>query len=338
MVSKIAIIHTELLDSQDQNSLMKERSLRKIIQCLFLAFQGTYPEYAASEQPFFRDKERGWFWREEIIESPPSKPKKEAQTPPTSPQRIPEDPKPLSVAWLRKNLEVYRDQAIDAPTPENVAAYFYLQRVMMDKAHRFTDVAHEVVISDPRLDENVRRPISSFAVQAANREATKTSQDSLSLIAKSTGILFFFRSDCTYCHLQSPLLKVLEDRYGFKIYPVSLDGLPMPGGLYPDFHHDQGQAAQLGVQATPALFLLNPPGKILPLAQGVLSLDDLTNRILTVAHSEGLITDADYDTTRGQNTVPSLITSSFPSSEGFPSDPNALISHLQGASITGGQP
>lgn len=66
---------------------------------------------------------------------------------------------------------------------------------------------------------------------------------------------------------------------------------PMPGGLYSEFHHDKGQAEQLGVQATPSLFLLNPPRKVLQLSQGILSLDDLTNRILTVAHSEGLITD-----------------------------------------------
>jgi hypothetical protein len=112
----------------------------------------------------------------------------------------------------------------------------------------------------------------------------------------------------------------------------------MPGGIYTDFHHDQGQAAQLGVQATPSLFLLNPPGKVLPLSQGILSLDDLTNRILTVAHSEGLITDADYDTTRGQSAVSPLITSSLLTTEKFPSDSVTLISHLQGAASAGGQP
>ena len=312
---------------------LKELTFLTILDaCVVFASQ---PVMAA---PFFLDKERGWFWREEFIEPAKPKPQRKKQANPIPTRDTTDELQPLSVAWLRKNLEKYRDQAIDAPSPENVAAYFYLQRVMMDKAHRFTDVAHEVVISDPRLDENVRRPISSFAVQAANREASRTSQDSLTLIAKSTGILFFFRSDCTYCHLQAPLLKVLEDRYGFKIYPVSLDGLPMPGGLYPDFHHDQGQAAQLGVQATPSLFLLNPPGKVLPLSQGILSLDDLTNRILTVAHSEGLITDADYDTTRGQNAVSPLITSSLPMSGTFPSDSAALISHLQGAASAGAQP
>jgi conjugal transfer pilus assembly protein TraF len=72
---------------------------------------------------------------------------------------------PLSTAWFRKNLEKYRDRAIDDPSAENVAAYYYLQRVMMDKAHRFTDVAREVVMSDPFLDENQRRPYVALHIR-----------------------------------------------------------------------------------------------------------------------------------------------------------------------------
>ena len=127
---------------------------------LFSAFQHEGHTFEADRSTFFHDKERGWFWREEFIEPPLPKPKKEKHPTPIPARDFTEEIQPLSVAWLRKNLEKYRDQAIDTPSPENVAAYFYLQRVMMDKAHRFTDVAHEVVISDPRLDENVRRPIS----------------------------------------------------------------------------------------------------------------------------------------------------------------------------------
>lgn len=127
---------------------------------LFSAFQHEGHTFEADRSTFFHDKERGWFWREEFIEPPLPKPKKEKHPTPIPARDSTEEIQPLSVAWLRKNLEKYRDQAIDVPSPENVAAYFYLQRVMMDKAHRFTDVAHEVVISDPRLDENVRRPIS----------------------------------------------------------------------------------------------------------------------------------------------------------------------------------
>jgi len=228
------------------------------------------------------------------------------------------------------NLGEYRDRAIDDPSPDNVAAYFYLQRVMMDKAHRFTDVAHDVVLADPFLDENHRRPISTFGTHEANRLAAVTSGRSLSQIAQSTGILFFFRSDCSYCHLQAPLLQILEQRYGFRIYAVSLDGLPMPSGLYSDFHIDQGQSAQLGVQSTPALFLLNPPGRIIPLAQGILSLDELTSRILSVAHSEGLISDQDFETTRGQTLIPSLVNAKLDPTRPLPSEPAALVRQLQG--------
>ena len=290
-------------------------------------------EGEAHAAPFFLDKERGWFWRE--VEPEPVK-----KTKPEVPQKViasptptkEAPPAPLSVSWLRKHLGIYRDKAIDDPSPENIAAYFYLQRVMMDKAHRFTDVAHEVVLSDPGLDENTRRPIATFGAQEANRLATRTSDESLSLIAQSTGILFFFRSDCSYCHLQAPLLRILEERYGFKVFPVSLDGMGMPGDLYQDFTIDQGQAARLGIQSTPALFLLNPPAKVIPLSQGVLSLDELTQRILMLAHTEGLLTDEIFDQTRGQKRIPSL---NLPKSAGtttFPSDPKTLVNWLRNGS------
>ena len=244
-----------------------------------------------SEPPFFIDKKRGWFWREiepELTKQPKSNPDTEAKhlPPPIPPQNqqtqsvIPE-PSPLSAEWFRKNLERYRDKAIDDPSPENVAAYYYLQRVMVDKAQRFTDVARRVrrvVMSDPLLDENQRRPIATFAANEANYQAGIASEQALAAIAKQAGILFFFRSDCRYCHIQAPLLALLEKRFGFKVYAVSLDGRPMPIGLYPDFHVDQGQAHLLGVVSTPALFLMKPPDNIIQLAQGAVSLDDLSGR------------------------------------------------------------
>lgn len=116
-------------------------------------------------------------------------------------------------------------------------AYYYLQRVMMDKAQRFTDVARHVVMSDPLLDENQRRPIATFAANEANYQAGIASEQALAAIAKQAGLLFFFRSDCRYCHIQAPLLALLEKRFGFKVYAVSLDGQAMPNGLYPDFHN-----------------------------------------------------------------------------------------------------
>ena len=134
----------------------------------------------------------------------------------------PAEPEPLTSAWLRKNMETYLNKAIDEPSHENVAAFYYLQRVMMDKAERFTNAARYVVMSDPQLDETVRRPVATYAANEANHQASVMADRVLKDIAGVAGILFFFRSDCPYCHVQAPILSMLETAYGFKIYPVSL--------------------------------------------------------------------------------------------------------------------
>ena len=200
----------------------------------------------APPPPFFLDKARGWFWREAPPERRPARPEHSLAAQPVpaeathaSPSPSPE-PSTLTAAWFRKNLDHFSDQAIDDPRPENVASYYYLQLVMLDKAHRFTDVARQVVMADPNLDENRRRPIGTFAANEANRQAGLASEQALSVVARQAGLLFFFRSDCPYCHIQAPLLKLLEQRFGFKVVAVSLDGRPMPGELYLDYRTDQG--------------------------------------------------------------------------------------------------
>ncbi|MCX7100910.1 MAG: conjugal transfer protein TraF, partial [Methylobacter sp.] len=133
-------------------------------------------EQSASVQnsTYYEDKERGWFWYEEpvldedvaepepLLPEPPPIQEKKAEPEPAKPPEA----KPLSAEWFRKNMEKYRDKAIDEPTPQNVSAYMYLQRVMLDKAEKFTEVSQQVVMSDPVLDENSRRPIATFGAFA----------------------------------------------------------------------------------------------------------------------------------------------------------------------------
>jgi len=313
--------------------------IRPLVLSTLIAFSGEpSASVAMASRPFYLDKERGWFWREPIpappqtpTSAPPPREIPKAEKPPSSLPQEPAKatPPPLSAAWFRQNLDKVRDRAIDSPTRDNVAAFYYLQRVMMDKAHRFTDVARQVVMSDPLLDENTRRPIATFAVHESNRIAAKATEESLASVAKQAGLLFFFRSDCAYCHLQAPLLKLLEQRFGFRVYAVSLDGQPLPGDLYPDFHTDHGQAQLLGVQVTPALFLVKPPNGLLPLAQGLLSLDELTMRILTMAHAEGLLEDRQFDALRGQRSSQALIPPQAIREPPVPDEAAALIHWLQ---------
>lgn len=252
---------------------------------------------AIGAQAFYHGKAEGWFWYRETIE--PEEDKKEPAAPLPAPSSG--GPAAFTAGWLKEYLPKYRLLALDEPTPEHVAAYFYLQRLAIDKANRFANVSRSVIKTYPLLDENLRRPRAAFAARQADESAGAAKDKALRIIARRAGVFFFFRSDCPYCHLQAPLLKMLEDVYGFEILPVSLDGRPMPIDLYREFRVDTGQAEALGVISTPALFLVNPgaaDGKIVPLGQSVLALAELKDRIVRAAHEAGWIDRTLYQSTQ----------------------------------------
>jgi conjugal transfer pilus assembly protein TraF len=268
---------------------------------LVLVCLAVLPSAAAALSGFYLRSEEGWFWyerepepQEEPEPAPPLPPPASTPTPSETPSGAP----PLSSAWLRERLGAYRDQAIDDPTPDNVALYLYLQRVAMDKASRFAAATQRAVQFDPFLDEITQRPTANFAANLVNEQTARQRAALLAQIAQEAGVLFFFRSDCPYCEAQAPLLATLHQRHGFAVLPVSIDGAPLPGDQFPNFQRDAGQAQALGVVSTPALFLARPPDGVALIAQGLLSLSQLEERLLTAALEAGWISEAEYAKSR----------------------------------------
>ena len=121
---------------------------------------------------------------------------------------------------------------------------------------------------------------------------------------------------------------MLAERYGFRVLPVSLDGAPLPGGAFPAFSRDRGQAEALGVVSTPALFLARPPDALVPLSQGLLSLAQLKERVVRAAVDAGWISADAYTRTRPVTADLTLAAGALP--EALPDDPAALLQVLQG--------
>lgn len=239
-------------------------------------------------------------------------------------------PAPLSAAWIRAHLDRYRDRAIDDPTPENVAAFFYLQRVVLDKSSTFAKVAARVVQGNPDLDEITQRPTATFGANLANKTAGDARDAVLGRIARLAVVWFFFRSDCPYCEAQAPLLDLMSQRYGFSVLPISLDGQPLPSGVFPNFRADGGQGRALGVRATPTMFLVRPDPdgpQVAPVAQGLLSLAQLQERFVTAAVTAGWITEADATPTRAVTTEVSA--AALTRAGELPDDPAALVARLR---------
>lgn len=249
--------------------------------------------------PFYQQKERGWFWYERLPEQQPepelvSEPNKPVVQPNTAPPKP--LPKLLSSEWFRQHLTEYRDQAIDQPTPENIAAYWYLQRIMLDKAEQFTTVSQHVMMTDALLDENSRRPIASFGARAVDEQAEVNTTQVAKRLARQAGLWFFYSSTCSYCIKQASVLKGLSSAYGFKVLAIALDGLPLPTSSYTNYVIDKGQAQVLGVETTPALFLVKPGGDggVIQLGQGLLSGDDIIKRAIMLGYKQGWIAETEY--------------------------------------------
>jgi len=266
----------------------------------------------AYKNSFFFNHEEGWFFYNEHFDEEleqnatlpkiTQSPKPEQQPEQDQNATKPEGPPVLSALWIKENLEKYKLRAIDNPTPENVAAFLYIQRVMLDKSQRFSDEVRHVVQMDPLLDQNTRRPIAYYGGYLANRLALKKQKELLRKIAKQAGIFFFFQGGCSHCEIQAPNLKLLHDRYGFTIFPISLNGLPLKNNIFPDFLTDSGQAEALGVIKTPAMFLGHPASNtIIPLGQSTLAIDQLRERILVAARDAGWITKQEFNEARKVN-------------------------------------
>ncbi|WP_366759682.1 conjugal transfer protein TraF [uncultured Thiodictyon sp.] len=191
-------------------------------------------------------------------------------------------------------------------------------------------VAERVVQGNPDLDEITQRPTATFGANLANKTAGDARDAVLGRIARLAVVWFFFRSDCPYCEAQAPLLELMSQHYGFTVLPISLDGQPLPSGVFPNFRADGGQGRALGVRSTPTMFLVRPDPdgpKVAPVAQGLLSLAQLQERFVTAAVTAGWITEADVTPTRAVTTDVSA--AALTRSGELPDDPAALVARLR---------
>lgn len=224
---------------------------------------------------YWSDHWRGWHF----YEVPPPEPD-DAALP--APQR-PSKPEALrDFERLQKAVEETRNVAIMQPTEENVRRYMALEAQVVSRASYFADVAQRVAWTHPELDPTLQgRPVNARALDVYERQQTETRTRTVARLGRDHILLFFFRSDCPYCHAFAPTLEAFQARHGLQILAISVDGGPMPG--FPEARRDNGIATTLRVDQVPAVFLAQPySGHITPIGFGVLSESELLERIATL--------------------------------------------------------
>lgn len=285
---------------------------------------------------FYEESEYGWFYHDD----PPSDPEPEiapAPLPQPSPAKVDSPaesssasgPPAFSAQWFRTNYPKIVDQAVDDPTPDNVKAMRTAQRIMMDKGSAFQEEFARQVVLDTELDENLRKPRSTFGSNIAAAQAKMGEDELLNRIAETQGIWFFYSSSCPYCEKQAPILASLAENYGISVTAISLDGLPLRSGYFPDYKIDGGHAQQLDVNQTPTMFVVRPPNDFVQLGASVLSLNELKYRLLTISESQGWITPEDVDKSRSVKRVQLADSKLIKSAESVTANPHDLISEIR---------
>jgi len=252
----------------------------------------------------YTDRKRGWFWYEveiEEVEAPieeePLPAPMMAIVPPARaiaqpPDTVDDKPQPpqFSTAWLRENLPIALDAAMDDPTPEKIAVYAYMQRAAFDRSEQFARNFQRVVLADPLLDENNNFPIATFGARAARSGRDEDRDKRLGWLAENVGFFYFHDATCQYCIEQLPVLSSVARSRGFKFMAISMDGSALTDAPF-DTRPNDGHAERFNVSRVPAIVMVYPPNNAAVISQGILSVRGLESRAIAVAEDVGLLSE-----------------------------------------------
>ena len=262
--------------------------MKPVLTALVLMFSAFLTAHQALCEPYFDQREKGWFWYEPFPE----------------PATRPDDrERHMTVEQIRKKGERLFETALLFPTRENVRAYMEHQKRVLERSERFSQVWKRVLWETPSLDATVDHPVSATGAEIS-RSLKRSARDGvIEKISRIGKLVFFFRSDCPFCRRQAEVIKTLERRHRIGVLPASLDGRGLHP-LYPNFVNGGAQAARLGVDQVPALFLFVPSrSKIARIGTGYLTLGEIRRRLHVVGEEilgEGRDTQKDLFTLSGE--------------------------------------
>jgi conjugal transfer pilus assembly protein TraF len=241
------------------------------------------------EQHAVERGQEGWFWYKDPIQIKRPSPEASQAAPPAAEQpSVPKHPALIAHEALQRELNESMQIAVMAPTEENMKHFLAVWYEVRKKSSEFADIGRTVAWANPQFSRVLDggRPTNPVAMRVHDQEKTNVAEQRVVALAKTHGIFFVFRSDCKYCHAFAPILRDFQEKYGFKVLPISLDGQGLPE--YPDAKQDNGMVSRLiadmrlkpGEFRTPFTALVRPAQReLMPLGFGVMSGQELVERI-----------------------------------------------------------
>lgn len=197
----------------------------------------------------------------------------------------------LSYTTRDKVLHFYTMEALhksrQTKSLEDVRTFLVLQDYWMKESSQFSSLFQKALVYYPEFDYSVTHPTSSIGTKWLDEEREMQRSQVIRELAKTHGLLFFYRGNNTFDQKQIPIIRDFCKRFALSLIPVSVDGVVSPE--LSQSRRDSGQADQLGVRYFPAILLVNPrKQETLPVAYGLTTQDVLEKRVFQAAtHYQG---------------------------------------------------
>lgn len=231
---------------------------------------------------FYHKHAEGWFWYQDppLLEQDDTKELKKPTETHKSPETLAERAKRVLEAF-KKQLEDAKTIALVEPTSKNVETYMRLQKEMVERSEHFSKTWQSVVLQNAELNPEVTNPTAQYARHVYNDQQQKTKEKTIAGLAKTHGLIYFFKADCPYCTGFAPIVKMFSEKYNWNVMAISVDG--STSELFPEARSDNGITAALHVQSLPALIAYNAEtNDVIPISYAMTSMDQLENNIMAL--------------------------------------------------------
>jgi len=206
------------------------------------------------------DVKKGWYWYKVEREKPKDKKKETDKVPRINPWTVP-------AKEFKKMLNDSLETAVTEPTVDNVMRYVELKDIARKKALAFTNVYQLVVQANPQYNTASQNPTITPGIHALTVMRRQEVSACVNEAADDFAMIYFYKPDCRFCAVQSKILAFFMDSRPWMVKKVNVYE-------YPD------AALRFNVTTVPYILLVSrESGEYMPVSVGIVSLDDLENRL-----------------------------------------------------------
>jgi len=231
---------------------------------------------AAKEQKsFWKDRQRGWYWGEDVNKTKELDEKREQEKLSKPPAVTPEQ----KLEQMQRRVESARIKAMMEPSVEASAEWLRSQKEALEMAERFAKNAELAALANPDLVKT-KYPTNNQAGLIAKAEFEKSKQKQLIRFANQFGLIVFVMESCPYCEQFVPVIEGLKHKYDFSVSYISYKDIEVAGIKA---KRNINLIGQMKVKNFPAVYAYAPSNKkVTIVANSFLSLEELEHNIQIV--------------------------------------------------------